>query len=575
MRRDTNVTLASGSKFTFHSGSGGTTFSNNHYSMGVDTANGGWSSPNYSDLIIGYHTGIRIGAAYGGTRFYNNSPTTDTNNTGNGNGNEGLIMTVGGAAGTNSIIVQGTVTASGGNSSQWNTAYGWGNHTSGGYATLSGSNSFTNSYNEFGNGTGSVSNDGSWNARVNIAGSSHARLDVKSVSDGIITTMYSHTGNNRGKIGTMSNHSLGLLVNGTEKATLHSSGLLEVSGPIDAVKINLTGEVNISNSTSNKINFNDSSAYWLSTANNWGLYWNTSNNSLGFHGSGTERGSIDLDNGNLQMDGTGRFGSYIATNTGQTRSKIRLWDTDSNYAIGFKSGYDFGHLGNSSGSGNEYAISFMQNNSSSRGFWWGHSDHSDDQGAMALTADGRLNVAKSVSIGEGENVINPSGAPLYVEGTTSGSTVFEIQGTQGQLFSITDDLTGDLFTVSDISGIPILSVNSLGVVTVDDTLLVTGDVIAYHASDKRLKDNIKPIENAIDKVKMIGGYEFDWNKLSKNEGHDFGVIAQEIEEVLPELVGTRGDGYKGVKYEKLTSLLIEAIKDQQIQIDELKSKLEK
>ena len=476
---------------------------------------------------------------------------------------------------SNFISVLGLVTTSGYNKSNWDTAYGWGNHASGGYARLSASNSFTNSYNEFGNGTGSVSNDGSWNARVNVAGSSHARLDVKSVSDGIITTMYSHTGNNRGKIGTMSNHSLGLLVNGTEKATLHSSGLLEVSGPIDAVKINLTGEVNISNSTSNKINFNDSSAYWLSTANNWGLYWNTSNNSLGFHGSGTERGSIDLDNGNLQMDGTGRFGSYIATNTGQTRSKIRLWDTDSNYAIGFKSGYDFGHLGNSSGSGNEYAISFMQNNSSSRGFWWGHSDHSDDQGAMALTADGRLNVAKSVSIGEGENVINPSGAPLYVEGTTSGSTVFEIQGTQGQLFSITDDLTGDLFTVSDISGIPILSVNSLGVVTVDDTLLVTGDVIAYHASDKRLKDNIKPIENAIDKVKMIGGYEFDWNKLSKNEGHDVGVIAQEIEEVLPELVGTRGDGYKGVKYEKLTSLLIEAIKDQQIQIDELKSKLEK
>ena len=498
-------------------------------------------------------------------------------------GGEDIAFKDGGVGGTTNMIIRGdgnvvvtgSVTASGGNSGNWNTAYGWGNHASGGYARLSASNSFTNSYNEFGNGTGSVSNDGSWNARVNVAGSSHARLDVKSVSDGIITTMYSHTGNNRGKIGTMSNHSLGLLVNGTEKATLHSSGLLEVSGPIDAVKINLTGEVNISNSTSNKINFNDSSAYWLSTANNWGLYWNTSNNSLGFHGSGTERGSIDLDNGNLQMDGTGRFGSYIATNTGQTRSKIRLWDTDSNYAIGFKSGYDFGHLGNSSGSGNEYAISFMQNNSSSRGFWWGHSDHSDDQGAMALTADGRLNVAKSVSIGEGENVINPSGAPLYVEGTTSGSTVFEIQGTQGQLFSITDDLTGDLFTVSDISGIPILSVNSLGVVTVDDTLLVTGDVIAYHASDKRLKDNIKPIENAIDKVKMIGGYEFDWNKLSKNEGHDVGVIAQEIEEVLPELVGTRGDGYKGVKYEKLTSLLIEAIKDQQIQIEELKSKLEK
>jgi hypothetical protein len=64
--------------------------------MGVDYANGAWSNPNYSDLIIGYHTGIRIGGAYSGVRFYNNSPTTDANNDGNGDGNEVLLMTVGG-----------------------------------------------------------------------------------------------------------------------------------------------------------------------------------------------------------------------------------------------------------------------------------------------------------------------------------------------------------------------------------------------------------------------------------------------------------------------------------------------
>ena len=75
--------------------------------MGVDIANSAWSSPNYSDLIIGYHTGIRIGAAYSGTRFYANSPTTDTNNTGHGNGGEALIFTVGGAAGTNDTKVEG------------------------------------------------------------------------------------------------------------------------------------------------------------------------------------------------------------------------------------------------------------------------------------------------------------------------------------------------------------------------------------------------------------------------------------------------------------------------------------
>ena len=75
-------------------------FSTSHYSIGKDYANGGWTSPHYGDLIIGYHTGIRIGASYSGTRFYNNSPTTDANNDGNGDGGESLLMTVGGYVGT-------------------------------------------------------------------------------------------------------------------------------------------------------------------------------------------------------------------------------------------------------------------------------------------------------------------------------------------------------------------------------------------------------------------------------------------------------------------------------------------
>jgi hypothetical protein len=84
----------------FISGAGGSTFSANHYSMGKDIANGGWSGPHYSDLIIGYHTGVRIGGAYSGVRFYANSPTTDANNDGNGDGGEALLMTVGGYVGT-------------------------------------------------------------------------------------------------------------------------------------------------------------------------------------------------------------------------------------------------------------------------------------------------------------------------------------------------------------------------------------------------------------------------------------------------------------------------------------------
>jgi hypothetical protein len=109
----------------------------------------------------------------------------------------------------------------------------------------------------------------------------------------------------------------------------------------------------------------------------------------------------------------------------------------------------------------------------------------------------------------------------------------------------------------------------------------TNDVVAFATSDKRLKCNIKPIENALCKVIGVTGNTFDWKKLTKKEtqtihgnvGSDVGVIAQEIESILPEAVTTRDSGYKAVNYEKIIPLLIEAIKDQQKQIDELKRKI--
>jgi hypothetical protein len=117
--------------------------------------------------------------------------------------------------------------------------------------------------------------------------------------------------------------------------------------------------------------------------------------------------------------------------------------------------------------------------------------------------------------------------------------------------------------------------------TTDGRIDATNDVVAYSTSDKRLKENIKPIKNALDKVMNISGVSFDWKELNEedkktihgNTGHDVGVIAQEIEKVLPEVVTERDSGYKAVKYEKLVPLLIEAIKEQQQQINKLKEKL--
>ena len=109
--------------------------------------------------------------------------------------------------------------------------------------------------------------------------------------------------------------------------------------------------------------------------------------------------------------------------------------------------------------------------------------------------------------------------------------------------------------------------------TTDGRIDASNDVVAYSTSDIRLKNNIKTIDKALDKVKNIQGIEFDWiekEKVHGNSGHDVGVIAQEIEKVLPDVVTTRDSGYKAVKYEKIVPLLIEAIKELSRQVDGLK-----
>jgi hypothetical protein len=119
----------------------------------------------------------------------------------------------------------------------------------------------------------------------------------------------------------------------------------------------------------------------------------------------------------------------------------------------------------------------------------------------------------------------------------------------------------------------------------DNNMRSTADIIAY-ASDKRLKENIINIPNALDKIKQINGVYFDWKDKTKKLGfnpsqkHDVGVIAQEIQAILPEVVtlapfdyelgkSKSGENYLTVKYDKIVPLLIEAIKEQQTQIEEL------
>jgi hypothetical protein len=96
----------------------------------------------------------------------------------------------------------------------------------------------------------------------------------------------------------------------------------------------------------------------------------------------------------------------------------------------------------------------------------------------------------------------------------------------------------------------------------------SGNVTAY--SDKTLKKDVITLENSLDKVLNLRGVSF--TKIDSNK-KGIGVIAQEVQEVLPEVVVENSDGILSVAYGNIVGVLIEAIKEQQKQIDELKSKI--
>ena len=107
--------------------------------------------------------------------------------------------------------------------------------------------------------------------------------------------------------------------------------------------------------------------------------------------------------------------------------------------------------------------------------------------------------------------------------------------------------------------------------TIDNTgnIAAAGEVTAN--SDERIKTNIKTIENALDKVTQLRGVEYDRTDI---EAHQIGVIAQEVEKVLPDVVHTKEDGMKSVAYGNIVAVLIESIKELKGEISELRAELD-
>jgi hypothetical protein len=102
-----------------------------------------------------------------------------------------------------------------------------------------------------------------------------------------------------------------------------------------------------------------------------------------------------------------------------------------------------------------------------------------------------------------------------------------------------------------------------GNLTVNGSISCVGDITGL-TSDERLKTNIKKIENALDKIDEVSGILYNWNELAEGKDQNIreaGVIAQEIQKVLPEAIQERSDGYLTVRYERIIPLLIQAIKE--------------
>ena len=185
-----------------------------------------------------------------------------------------------------------------------------------------------------------------------------------------------------------------------------------------------------------------------------------------------------------------------------------------------------------------------------------------------VSGSSQINVASTT----GDIALGTRTSGNYVATITGGTGVSSNGATSGEGITHTISI-GQAVATSDN-----VRFNSLGIgmaaTGTAGRIDAANDVVAFSSSDIRFKENIKPIENAIDKIRKISGNTYDWKEENKvehgYEGNDVGVIAQEIEAVLPQLVQTRESGFKAVKYDKLVALLIEGIKEQQLQIEQLK-----
>ncbi len=129
------------------------------------------------------------------------------------------------------------------------------------------------------------------------------------------------------------------------------------------------------------------------------------------------------------------------------------------------------------------------------------------------------------------------------------------------------NITGDAGNVGIGTGVPTQRLHVFGNITASQNVFATA---FFYSSDRILKTNIRVLEGALDKVLQLQGVSFDWKETGEPS---IGLIAQDVEKVYPEAVSTSAEGIKSIDYSKLVAVLIEAVKEQQVQIDALEQEV--
>ena len=204
-------------------------------------------------------------------------------------------------------------------------------------------------------------------------------------------------------------------------------------------------------------------------------------------------------------------------------------------------------------------------------------DASNNVGIGTTTPSSKLHINGDVKVGTNISVNNTFGNKASNKGIN-----FESPSTGLQTARVDSDAFRFYFGGSGGGGevLRILEGGNVGIGTtspsekleVNGNILASGDITAF--SDERLKEDIKPLQDSLEKVQAIQGVSFV-KKNDEDKKQKIGFIAQQLKEVLPEVVNENEDGIHSVAYGNITALLVEAVKEQQDIISQLEERIVK